>query len=118
QTVPVPLTLTHDHETPCVHRLGGLGNMKFASIRAGSPRAAMSRCRSHFAILCLLFGFSVLAFGQEATIVGTVTDPSGSVLPNVTITATSLETGQSRAITTSGTGEYVLPSLRIGHYNL
>ena len=43
--------------------------------------------------LAALFPVSPLAvlfaFGQEATIVGTVTDPSGSVVPNVTITITT-----------------------------
>ncbi len=72
-----------------------------------------------FAVLCtfLLLG-SLVAFAQEATVVGTVTDPSGSVLPNVTITLTNVETGQARTLTTNDAGQYVAPGLRIGHYNI
>jgi hypothetical protein len=70
-------------------------------------------------VLCaLLAGFSSLAFGQEATIVGTVTDPSGSVVPNVSITLTNTDTGQTRTMTTNGDGQYTAPSLAIGHYTL
>jgi len=34
----------------------------------------------------LLAGLPFYAFGREATIVGTVTDPSGSVVPNMAMT--------------------------------
>lgn len=70
--------------------------------------------------LCLLFCFAISlpAFGQEATIVGTVTDPSGSVVPNVAITITRVETGEARNSVTNDTGQYVAPGLGIGHYNV
>jgi hypothetical protein len=70
--------------------------------------------------LCLLFclAISLQAFGQEATIVGTVTDPSGSVVPNVAITITSVDTGEARNSVTNDTGQYVVPGLPIGHYNV
>jgi hypothetical protein len=71
------------------------------------------------AVFCALFLIcSLSAFGQEATIVGTITDQSGSVVPNVNITATNVETGQSRTITSNGEGQYVLPALHIGHYDV
>ena len=72
-----------------------------------------------FVVLCaLLFGLSLSAFGQTATIVGTVTDPSGSVVPHATVTAISVETAQSRTQTTGDDGGYVFPDLQIGHYNV
>ena len=50
-------------------------------------------------ILCLLLaGLPFLAAAQEATIVGTVTDPAGSVVPNVTITVTNTGTGYVRYV--------------------
>src|SRR5579885_2788109 len=64
----------------------------------------------------LLLGLPILAFAQEATIVGTVTDPSGSVIANVKITATNVETGLSKTITTNDAGQYVIPDAHIGHY--
>jgi hypothetical protein len=59
------------------------------------------------------------AFGQgTASIVGTVTDPSGAVVPNAKITITDLENGFVRATTTNNTGNYKAPELPIGHYQV
>ncbi len=74
-----------------------------------SLRAALSVC-------VLLGGLSFRAYGQEATIVGTVTDPSGAVVPNATIVITNIETGQVRQFQSNTAGEYVAPTLIIGHY--
>jgi hypothetical protein len=57
-----------------------------------------------------------LAFAQEATIVGTVTDPSGAAVPNASITLTNAETGASRTLNSSSDGQFVAPDLHIGHY--
>jgi hypothetical protein len=66
----------------------------------------------------MLLGFSSLAFAQNATVVGTVTDPSGSAIPNAKVTVTSVETAATRTITTNESGSYVLPDLQIGHYDI
>jgi hypothetical protein len=91
-----------------------------SSVWAGSVAQVVKHCRiRHLMVLCvLLAGLSFHAFGQEATIVGTVTDPSGAAVPNVTITITHEETGQSRSINTNDVGQYVVPDLAIGHYNV
>jgi hypothetical protein len=69
--------------------------------------------------LCLLiFGVSSQAFGQNATVVGTVTDPSGAAVANATITITHIETGQVYHLTSNSDGQYVAPDLPIGHYNV
>jgi hypothetical protein len=65
----------------------------------------------------LLLGLPFVAFGQDATIVGTVTDPSGAAVPNAKVTVTNTETGLIHNVTTSDSGQYVLPELRIGHYD-
>ena len=62
--------------------------------------------------------FAFVASAQDATIVGTVTDPSGAPVPNVKITVTSSETGQVRHLATSGLGQYVVPDMQIGHYTV
>ncbi len=59
-----------------------------------------------------------LAHAQEATIVGTVTDPAGSVAPNVTITVTAVGTGHARIVTTNDVGQYAAPGLPIGTYSV
>src|SRR5258706_16130156 len=66
----------------------------------------------------LVLGISSQAFGQNATVVGTVTDPSGAAVANATITITRTETGQVFHLVSNGDGQYVAPDLPIGHYNL
>jgi hypothetical protein len=56
------------------------------------------------------------AFAQEATIVGTVTDPTGATVPGANIAVTNTDTGQVVRLQSNGAGEYVAPSLQIGHY--
>jgi Carboxypeptidase regulatory-like domain len=49
---------------------------------------------------------------------GTVTDPSGAVVPNATVTATSLDTGQARMATTGADGTYSISLLPPGNYRV
>jgi hypothetical protein len=60
------------------------------------------------------------AFAQLDTgsIVGTVTDSSGAVLPGVTVTATQTETGVTTTVVTTDKGQYVFPALKIGRYSV
>src|ERR1700731_140600 len=76
-------------------------------------------CISHALVLCaLLLGLSSQAFGQNATVVGTIIDPSGAAVANATITITHTETGQTYHLTSNSDGNYVAPDLPIGHYNI
>ncbi len=95
--------------------------VKLSSMCAESAvRTAKNHCSPRWLlVLCLmLLAASFQAFAQEATIVGTATDPSGAVIANAKITATSAETGVARTITTNESGQYVLPGLHIGHYDV
>ncbi len=49
---------------------------------------------------------------------GTVTDPSGAVVPNVAITITNTQTKVEHALTTNQAGQYVAPGLPIGIYDV
>ena len=69
-------------------------------------------------LVVLLAGLPFRAFAQDATVVGTVTDQSGSVMANVKITITNAETSLARTITTNDSGQYVAVDLRIGHYSV
>lgn len=75
-----------------------------------------SRLRFLFVLLLALVGFSFSTLAQQTAIVGTVTDPSGAVVPNVTVTITNTDTGTSRTFVTNDAGQYVAPDLVIGHY--
>src|ERR1700759_2028554 len=79
---------------------------------------ALRHIRSlYLAILALAFlCLSSSLMAQDATLVGTVTDPSGAAVPNVKITITNLETSLVQSAVTNDSGQYVLPSLKIGHY--
>jgi hypothetical protein len=67
-------------------------------------------------LIALLISLGTLSFAQEATILGTVTDPSGAAVPNVRITLTNLDTGISSTFVGSSDGQYVAADLHIGHY--
>ena len=57
------------------------------------------------------------AFAQQASITGVVRDPSGAVLPGVTVEASSpalIE--QSRSVVSDGAGQYRIVDLRAGTY--
>lgn len=60
----------------------------------------------------------MFTFGQQATIVGTVTDPSGAVIPNVEVTIANRDTQVSHTFRTNDVGQYVAPDLAIGNYDL
>ncbi|MBI3684002.1 MAG: TonB-dependent receptor [Acidobacteria bacterium] len=66
----------------------------------------------------LFFAARMAAQSPEATISGVVTDPQGAVIPNVEVTATSLDRGVKTATRTNPAGFYSLRSLPIGSYTV
>ena len=52
------------------------------------------------------------------TLEGTVTDASGAVVPNATVTITNTDENTSRAVTTDASGNYTAVDLRAGHYSV
>ncbi len=78
----------------------------------------MFRCVRAIVVLVSLTVVPAAAYAQ-ASIVGTVKDPSGAVLPGVTVEASSpalIE--KTRAVVTGGTGQYSVESLRPGTYTV
>src|SRR5882724_6669457 len=62
---------------------------------------------------------SAAALAQTtATIVGTVTDSTGAVVPSVSITVTAKDTGLTRKATTNQSGNYVVTFLPVGQYSV
>ncbi len=78
-----------------------------------------------FAVLLLsvcLFGLvaavDLLAQGDRGTITGTVTDPSGAVIAGASVTATNTATRLGAQTTTTSSGNYTIPNLRVGTYEV
>ena len=69
------------------------------------------------AALCLLTASSMLA-QQNATVVGTITDTSGAVVPGAAITVANVNTGVARTAVTNSTGYYRVENLIPGQYTL
>ncbi|HXN46619.1 MAG TPA: TonB-dependent receptor [Bryobacteraceae bacterium] len=74
---------------------------------------------SSFLLLSLLMlAFAFQAAAQEATIAGTVTDPSGSAIPGAKVTITNNDTAATRQVVSNDAGQYNAPSLGIGKYTV
>src|SRR5678815_1666956 len=69
-------------------------------------------------LVCLLLSTAVLAQTVNATLGGTVADPSGALIPGVTITATNTGTGIVSTLVTNESGSYSFASLQPGAYKL
>jgi hypothetical protein len=73
-------------------------------------------------VLALLLALSSLSFSQSeaggASLGGTVTDPSGAVVPAVSIKATNGDTGLVRETVTNTDGVYSLVRLPVGKYKV
>jgi hypothetical protein len=71
-------------------------------------------------VLTVLLLCSVWLFGQAESgqISGSVTDSSNAVVPGARVTVTNTNTGQVRNGVTNSAGEFVIPSLTIGTYDV
>jgi hypothetical protein len=81
-----------------------------------SPRILLS-----LLIVAILLMLAPALFAQSSgtgALTGTVTDPSGAVVPNVTVTLTSNETGQARTIVTGPDGAYRFSLIPPGTYKV
>lgn len=70
--------------------------------------------------MCLVMLFTGLALAQRdlGTITGSVTDPTGAMVPGAAITITEDATGQSYKIRSTETGDYTRPALKPGIYTV
>ncbi len=76
------------------------------------------RLRSSLGFLLLLISTSLVAQTFRGTILGTVTDPQGAVVPGAKVMVHNVNTGFERTTQTSADGSYSVPELPIGTYNV
>ena len=79
--------------------------------------------KTHFRrVLCLLVFFLAAGVVQAqlntGSFFGTITDPSGAAIPNVTIVVTQTDTGFTRTLTSKEHGEYRADFLPVGPYKM
>ncbi len=75
---------------------------------------------ARFSVLVSLLAAGALGGWAQSTasLSGTVTDPSGAVVPNAQVTVHSLATGLDRVVKTDSAGLYEVPSLQPGDYKV
>lgn len=78
----------------------------------------MRRFSQLFLFCLLLLSVSAVAQEYRATLSGRVTDPTGAVVPNATLTIVNTATGASTSVKSGGTGDYYAPFLAPGPYSL
>src|SRR5215471_4367559 len=71
-------------------------------------------------ILSALLVYSIYAVAQEntATLTGQALDSSGAAVPGVHVVARNVQTGIQRTTLTAETGDYTIPLLPIGTYEI
>jgi hypothetical protein len=71
-------------------------------------------------VIFALFLFSNAAFAQgtSASILGTVTDSSGAVIPNATVQVRNTATGQTQQVPADAQGRFTIADLAIGSYDV
>ena len=78
----------------------------------------MKRVLEFICLLAMLMFTGTAAAQTTGTIVGTVTDPSGSAIPGAKVTATLEETQVARSTVSNASGKYEFASLQVGHYTV
>ena len=72
-----------------------------------------------FTFIAILLTFGTAVWAQDnATISGTVLDPSGAAMANVAVSITNIATGQVRETVSNSAGDYRFPNVGAGTYNL
>lgn len=83
------------------------------------PRSIRALTLSLCTLFASAFFLSRVALAQEtSTITGTISDPSGAVIPNAKVTASSEQTGTKQSTVSNGDGLYLIPGLPVGNYTL
>src|SRR5436305_12444949 len=68
----------------------------------------------------LVLGAALCMYGQSdrGTITGTVSDPAGAMIPSAAVVATNPETGVEFRTQTTSTGNYTIPNVPSGTYDV
>jgi hypothetical protein len=102
----------------------GIGNLNLAAApESGRPRKLAYALSMAF-LLAFFLPFAMPASAQNVstfdtgTITGTVTDPSGALIPQAAVVVTDMGTGQKTRAMTGNDGSFTLPGLPYGKYEV
>src|SRR5437899_4856370 len=70
------------------------------------------------ALVLACFGGIALAQSVNSSVLGTVSDSSGAVVPDTDVTLRNLNTGVQQKVQTNSAGNYSFPSVPPGSYSL
>ena len=106
-----------------VHSLKGGDNDRSPSqILCGDVSSSHIACQNRLVLHRGLVGDGVRCSSprtyKSATVVGTLTDPTGAVIPNATVTLTNTATSVTAHATTNAEGAYYIPFQPAGTYTL
>ena len=92
-------------------------------VKPYSPKSATPKVLLKIALFCMaaMVAVAPLAVGQDvqsATVVGTISDTTGAVVPNASVTLTNTATNVSAHVTTNSEGAYYIPFQPAGTYSL
>ncbi len=83
-----------------------------------SRKQSIRRYLTALALLLALAGTRVQAQSTQGSIIGTVKDTAGAVVPGATVTLTSLDEGAVRNTTSNGVGEFHFQDVKAGRYSV
>jgi hypothetical protein len=75
---------------------------------------------TRWSVLAILLLFSLPGVAQLSTadVLGTVTDPTGAIIPGASVTLLNTETRAARTVTTTSSGDYEFDLLPVGSYTV
>src|SRR3977135_3408015 len=97
------------------------GGAEMNSVQVMSSKLLRAKAARAMQTLCLCIGVFLVCVplfsqGSQGRILGTITDQTGGVVSNATVTVVDVERGVSRTLTTGDSGEFSAPNLLPGSY--
>ncbi len=86
--------------------------------RLRGKRARVATRTAALSASLLIAPFAVYAQGTTATLNGTVTDPTGAVIPNASITLKNQASGDTRQSKSNGSGDFSFSAVPVGDYEV